>query len=340
MKLGFFSLRTGIVRSLTITIASGLGVILLLVLGLMWWWDHEPAVFDVVESAEQHASTHGGSTVSGYVFTHTVSALAAKLLDKRGGYLSNDVMVPGVIMDNVPNWEFGVLTQIRDAGRSLRKDFSRAQSQSLENPDLAEAEGKFFYDNSSWLLPRTEDEYRNGIEYVDSYLQGLASQNDPYTQFFARADNLRAWLENVSTRLGSLSQSLSESVGKNQISLGLAGDPSARSATTEAPDEHLRTPWTQVDDIFYEARGQTWALLHLLRAVEHDFEPVLKDKNALVSLRQIINDLEATQVSLWSPVILNGDGFGFLANHSMVMAAYVARVNAAIIDLQILLQQG
>ena len=25
------------------------------------------------------------------------------------------------------------------------------------------AEGKFFFDNSSWMLPQTEDEYRDGI---------------------------------------------------------------------------------------------------------------------------------------------------------------------------------
>ena len=92
--------------------------------------------------------------------------------------------------------------------------------------------------------------------------------------------------------------------------------------------------------MFYEARGQAWALLHLLKAVEHDFGPVLEDKNALPMLQQIIRDLEATQESIWSPVILNGGGFGFLANHSLVMASYVSRVNAAIIEIQQLLEQG
>ena len=39
-------------------------------------------------------------------------------------------------------------------------------------------------------------------------------------------------------------------------------------------------------------------------------------------------------------MILNGDGLGFLANHSLVMASYVSRANAAIIDLRTLLAQG
>jgi hypothetical protein len=85
---------------------------------------------------------------------------------------------------------------------------------------------------------------------------------------------------------------------------------------------------------------QTWAILHFLKAVEIDFADVLEKKNATVSLKQIIRDLEATQQAVWSPVVLNGSGFGFLANHSLVMANYVSRANAALIDLRRLLEQG
>jgi hypothetical protein len=92
--------------------------------------------------------------------------------------------------------------------------------------------------------------------------------------------------------------------------------------------------------VFYEARGASWALIQLFRAVEIDFKSVLEKKNALVSLRQIIRELEATQETLWSPMVMNGSGFGLVANHSLVMASYIARANAAIIDLRGLLTQG
>jgi hypothetical protein len=39
-------------------------------------------------------------------------------------------------------------------------------------------------------------------------------------------------------------------------------------------------------------------------------------------------------------VILNGTGFGLVANHSLVMASYISRANAAVIDLRDLLEQG
>jgi hypothetical protein len=47
-----------------------------------------------------------------------------------------------------------------------------------------------------------------------------------------------------------------------------------------------------------------------------------------------------TQQSVSTPMIVNGEGFGMLANHYLVMASYISRANAAIIDLRELLSQG
>jgi len=316
------------------------GLLLLGVTALGWWWSREPAPFSVEDAARAHAEAQQRPLVTGYLTTHTLLALSQTLLDKPGGYLSNDLLPPGAVVDNLPNWEFGVLVQIRDMARIMRNDLSRAQSQSAEDPALAEAEGKFFFDNSSWLFPQTEDEYRDGARLLEDNLARLSDPQQPNAQFYARADNLRAWLATVDTRLGSLSQRLSNAVGRRQLDTALAGDPSARQATARPRESAEKTPWLEIDDVFYEARGQSWALLHLLRAVERDFHDVLVNKNALVSLQQIIRDLEPTQDPIWSPMIVNGTGFGFLANHSLVMASHIARANAAISDLRDLLAQG
>ena len=77
-----------------------------------------------------------------------------------------------------------------------------------------------------------------------------------------------------------------------------------------------------------------------LKAVEVDFADVLAKKNAIISVQQIIRELEMTQQSVSTPMSVNGEGFGMLANHSLVMASYISRANAAIIDLRELLSQG
>ncbi len=311
----------------------------LFVVALMLYWSREPELFDVnAEARKLHGQA--GDPVRGYVTTATLMRVAETLLDKQGGYLSNDIAPPGVLLDNIPNWEFGVITQVRDLARALRNDFSRSQTQSTEDPDLTIADPQFHYDTNSWILPATENEYRTGIEALKRYLDRLTDVREPDAQFYARADNLRDWLAIVEKRLGSLSQRLSASVGQARINTDLGGDPMAEQSTGKPSVLEVKTPWLELDDVFYEARGSTWALIHFLRAVEIDFRGVLEDKNALVSLQQIIRELEATQEMLWSPMILNGTGFGFLANHSLVMASYISRANAAVIDLRSLLAQG
>ncbi|MCH6565481.1 MAG: DUF2333 family protein, partial [Proteobacteria bacterium] len=172
------------------------------------------------------------------------------------------------------------------------------------------------------------------------YLNRLQDPANPDAQFYARADNLKDWLSQVEKRLGSLSQRLSASVGQTRLNTDLAGESDAVQSTATRRQSVVKTPWAEIDDVFYEARGASWALIHFLKAVELDFAPTLKKKNALISLRQIIRELEATQQALWSPVIMNGSGFGMFANHSLVMASYISRANAAIIDLRNLLERG
>ena len=210
----------------------------------------------------------------------------------------------------------------------------------MENPALVVAENQFYFDSNSWMLPATESEYRKGIRELNTYLVRLGSTDETDAQFYARADNLGIWLSEVETRLGSLSQRLSASIGKRQINTSLAGDSAAKQSTNTSMEIQVKTPWLELDDIFYEARGTTWGLIHLLKAIEIDFQDVLEKKNASVSLQHIIRELEASQETLWSPVVLNGSGFGIVANHSLVMGSHISRANAAIIELRRLLEDG
>ncbi len=320
--------------------SSGLAVVTLLVIlyGLSVYWSLEPEAFDIQENTRQELA--GSDSVTGAHTTAALIRVMSTLLDKPGGYLSNDIMPPSVFLDNIPNWEFGALVQSRDLARALRNDMSRSQSQSTENKDLSVAEPQFNFSNDSWILPSTEGEYREGLKALRRYLAELAKNDAQNTQFYARADNLRVWLSVVEKRLGSLSQRLSASVGQERINTDLAGDPDAAQSTQAPIQMEVHTPWLEIDDVFYEARGSTWALVHFLRAVELDFREILVKKNALVSLRQIIRELDATQQPVMSPMVLNGGGFGIVTNYSLVMASYISRANAAVIDLRNLLSEG
>ena len=313
-------------------------VLLLLILG--WYWSREPDLMMLKSPSTEYATEQGVKPVIGYATTQMMVQAVDTLLNKPGGYLSNDISPPGVFLDNMPNWEFGVLQQVRDLAKALRNDYSRSQTQSVADQDLELAEPRFSVNSEAWIFPSAESEYGAGNEALVKYLERLSDTSQRNAQFYARADNLNEWLSLVEKRLGSLSQRLSAARPQTRLNTDLAGDANAQQSTEVEDEVVANVSWFQIDDNFYEARGTAWALIHFLKAAEQDFNPVLKDKNAIPTLRQIIRELEATQQSMYSPMVLNGSGLGFFANHSLVMSSYIARANAAIADLRSLLADG
>lgn len=328
--------QKGLVGSLLLLLIAAL--VISIFVGI--YWSREPGPFDVRQVALQRVDGDADRLVVGTIYTSTLIHIGEVLLDKSGGYVANDKLPPGLWLDNISNWEYGALVMLRDGTSALRNHISRSQSQSVEDRALAEAGPRFNFRHDSWILPATESEYRKGLRWLTDYLQRLGDPGQQQAQFFARADNLRQYFEIVEKRLGSLSQRLSASVGQIRINTDLGGEADARQSTQTAGTVEVKTPWLELDDVFYEARGATWALRAMLQSVAYDFEDILKKKNALISLQQIVRELDESQQSTFSPVILNGSGFGVFANYSLTMANYVARANAAIIDLRNLLQQG
>ena len=115
----------GIVAVAYLLIAAAVGV----------YWSSTPKHFDVRENAERYAAATEQDVVTGTTTVTTLQETIRILLEKPGGYLHNDLFPPGAWLDNMPNWEYGVLVQSRDL-LSLREVLSRSQSQSKEDVDL------------------------------------------------------------------------------------------------------------------------------------------------------------------------------------------------------------
>lgn len=348
-------------RGSWLTVVAGVVVTLVLVVvGLGIWWSMQPPKFDVVANARAVLAEGDGTTaalgadqgggvadetrelVPGSVTVAAAIKVAETLLDKPGGYLKNDLTPPGTVLDNMPSWEYGALTELRDSVRSLRNDFSRSQTQSIENWELKEADSDFNFDADAWFLPSAEEEYRKGAQALRKFLQELVAGSSPSSRFFTRADNLSAYLAVVEKRLGSYGQRLTASVGDEELTAALTSYAGSSPTDNDARQAPARegTRWDEIDNVFFEARGYSWALLHMMKALSVDFQNVLDDKNAEVSMQQIIRDLEYATMPKLSPIVLNGHGMGLLANHSLVLASYIARANAAVLDLRNLLQRG
>ena len=306
------------------------------------WIQYASIVPDVKTNKEvlisQNVQDSGG--VIGVNYTATTMFLVDTLLNKNGGYTSNSPMALMGVFDNMPKWELGVLYMARDSADILRTSLSRSRSQSLENNALKKGVPLLNYNNRSYWLPSSESQYNQAYNEMGKYLNAIIDPSDQSAQFYARADNLAEWLTKVSGRLGNYSQMLSASVGQERINTDLANDSAAQQSTFVNAENSVKTDWMLTDDVFWEVRGATWSLIHLMKAAEKDFGEILDKKNARVSMLQIIRELESTQREVLSPMVLNGTGFGLTANYSLVLANYVSRVNASINDMIIMLNRG
>lgn len=292
-------------------------VFLLGQLGLAWYWSQEPEPFPV---------TAEGKPVAGQLLTKTLRLVAKTLTEKPGGYLYNDKLPPGLLLDNMPAWELGVLQQVRDLTQALRRDMAISPAHFQDDRDLAEAEQAFSIAANAWLFSSAEQSFQQGNRalgrYEDRLVQGQSAA------FRAQQAQLLLWLTTVDKRLAQQIAQLNSALPDPPLVVTVAGEMQAAA----------KQPWWRVDDVFYEARGSAWALMHLLSAAELEFAPVLAPRGAQLSLRAAIHELEATQQPLWSPIILNGSGFGVFASHPLVMANYLRRARADLSDVRALLQ--
>ncbi len=319
-------------------------LITLLVLAFLTeWWSIEPKQFSIQEEAMERAKLTKTTDIPlGYTYTNTLAHIAEVLLHKPGGYLTNDVAPPGVLLDNIPSFEYGALIMLRDATSALRNHFTRDQSQSDEDPDLKIAEPYFYYEHDSWALPSTEAEYTKGVDALHKYMSRLQKYggNIKRAQFYSRADNLWQYTEVVIKRLGNLSTRLSASTSGAELIPGLEVIEPNVAVRNAKVAPLSQTPWMEIDNVFYEARGSSWALLHVLKAIKIDFHDILLDKRAMNTVDIMIKALENALSPTLSPVVLNGSGYGLFANYSLSMATYIARANAAALDLRDIMNRG
>lgn len=273
-----------------------------------------------------------GDLPKGVATTSALITVSEILLDKPGGYIANDIAPPSLWLDDMPHWELGVVHQIRDTTLNLRASLSQSNLNHELDVDLQKAEVRFNFSHLSWGFPATESQYRAGIEHLQKYNFRLLKTDGDKSQFYADAQHLNDYLAGVEQRLKNLSQRLTASVGPSVNTDSAAMSVKQKDTKKIATGLYTKTSWWQVDDVFYEARGSAWALILILQGIDQDFAEVLQSKNAQASFDQIIRELEPSQQTVFSPMILNGEGFGFVANHSLSMASYLSRAQAAIAD--------
>lgn len=309
------------------------------------YWARIPATFDVTEVARTKAVDYGHRELNealpnGYRTVATILFLAEQLLEKPGGYQSNGISPMTRLPDNMRNWEYGAVVQLRVMVQGLRFELSRAGQQSSEHVELREAETRFNFNHDKIVLPSTEKQYKEGIRFLRQYLDGMDAATTEGKYFSSRQDQVIRWLDRQKIMLGDYAARLQNNVGAVTFDTGVLTSelpPDILDAEVQSqkkgPSNEV-TPFFQRDDVFYQVRGGVYVMYHTMLAMRKDCEKLLNDSQSMGIMNRIINELEAACKPMGSPMVLNGSEFGMIQNHSLVLGAHVAKAHLAVQELQ------
>jgi hypothetical protein len=265
----------------------------------------------------------------GAFFVKANQALVEQMKDR---WLPNDIFWPTIFLDNIPNFQLGELEVVRYNTRVLRDNLTRLRTTDKLDPYAEQAFTSFSNDPYKWLFPSSESKWQDGYDSLEKYYENLISGK---STFYPRADNLVQLLDQYLSLMGGVNTKLiSAAKPSKDIPLKQIDDKNA-SAEDEAV---VIVPWHEIDDNFYYAQGVAYALNLSFKAIKKDFYSVLQDKNCIVMVDRIIEDLE--RCNFEPLIVFNGAPDSVFANHSLNLSGIFNDARQKISSLTVALVQG
>ncbi|MBL6600287.1 MAG: DUF2333 family protein [Alphaproteobacteria bacterium] len=254
-------------------------------------------------------------------------AIAAALIDReinKNSWVANDPFFkPGVLLDNMPNFQQGVVYALSRFALELSDQLGRTRGSSEVDKDLDKAAGLLKYPGNIWIwdlstswkpTAPSEDQYKAARESLLAYNKRVATGE---ATFERRADNLQGTLLRFTADIGSSSAIIDQH-------LTLAGG------------------WgvdTKVDDIFYSTKGRLYGYYMVLRELGRDFDKVIADRELSASWARMLDSLRQA-ASLDPIIVVNGAPDGALMpSHLASLGFYLLRARTQLREITNILQK-
>ncbi|MDR1396006.1 MAG: DUF2333 family protein [Deltaproteobacteria bacterium] len=280
--------------------------------------------------------------LTGWVFTETLIDVGDQMFDN---WLPNDLLWPTVFLDNPQNFQMGELRMLNYTVLRLKDNLSRLRSSDNQDPDCTQAYTLLNNDPKKWIFPSAESRFRLAMEHLKKYRDNLEKNQ---ARFSPRADNLTELLTDYVSQLGALNYELAQApkelrlksvypaAPKSQVPAGESQPPAPAAAPPEAKAP-VQTPYSRVDNNFYQAQGAAYVLRQMMAAIRIEFKDVLEVKKAGELADDIIQTLDQSQFEPW--IVLNGDVGSLTANHSMELHSILENARQKIYNLIEMLSQ-
>ncbi|PHS22461.1 MAG: hypothetical protein COA85_11530 [Robiginitomaculum sp.] len=259
--------------------------------------------------------------------SHTVAMVAGLMDDelKKAGWVANaPFFVPAHMLNNMPNYQIGMVTALGRFAFELEDQIGRERGSSASDPDLSIARARLQYSPTTWILkPGTlwptasaESQYKEAVQALRRYNSRLAAGD---ATFDTRPDNLLAALDRIAYDLGSASAELEAQITGRHKTLGLLD--------------------FKADKIFYRTKGRAYGYYMILKALRADFATVIEGREATELYNKMLEELRVAAVM--QPLVVNNGtpGGQFFPNHLANQGFYILRARAKLRELTDILKK-
>lgn len=224
---------------------------------------------------------------------------------------------PGSLLDNMPNYQMGIIYALGRFSVQLSDQLGRARGSSQVDKDLDTAAGLLKYPGNVWifnfstsLLPTasSEAQYRQARAALLSYNHRVSAGQ---AVFDRRTDNLIAALDAIAADLGSQSAVIDEHLALSRNSF---------------LDTHA-------DDIFYATKGRVYAYYLILRELQKDYAQVFKERDIDTVWTNMLQSFREA-ASLRPLVVMNGaPDSQFFPSHLAAEGFYLLRARTQLREI-------
>ncbi len=234
------------------------------------------------------------------------AALIEREVDQRHWAANDPFFLPGWMLDDLPNYQMGIVAGLARAIQALAEHAARPRGQARLDGDLDRAVGLLKYPGNVWILDwrsgfgataSSEAQYRAARAALIAYNERVAAKR---AAFERRPDALAAVLDAIAADIDTQSALIETRIAE---SAGNLFDFSA-------------------DDVFHAAKGRLYAYALFLRELGQDFDRALAEKKAEAAWKRMLAALgEAAALHPW--IVING------APDSMLLPSHLAGLGYA-----------
>jgi len=269
--------------------------------------------------------------IKGAAFVRTNQMLIKQMHEN---WLPNDLYWPTVFLDNMPSFQIGELEVVRYNVHVLRDNLSRMRTTDKIDNKVEDAFTALSNDPHKWWLPSAESKWQNAYDDLEVYYQNLLRG---VSHFYPRGDNLFELVADYASLMGGVNTRLINAPQRSGTVLPVDSDDK-ENGKKDSEQVSVNISWRHIDDNFYYAQGVAYGLYESFKAIKIDFRRVLEEKNAMVLVDKILENLARCY---FEPLIVfNGASHSIFANHSLNLSGIFNDARQKINSLTMALRQG